>query len=104
MSSWLDDFEQDATQGVRVNEGDLQTEEPRTRRFVNHLNSGGQQPCALGVDIGHLIGNVMHALAALRNERPTGVSSAYGATSSIIGPAGVRIASARVPTSSESWP
>src|SRR2546427_6953625 len=65
-SATTDHLGEDAVDGVRMEEGDLEPEEPRPRRVVDQVGAGPSQILERRVEIGDLVGHVMHPRAALR--------------------------------------
>jgi len=53
-----------------MDEGDLQTEEPDARLLVDQLEPVAGQPVEVLGDAAHLVGHMVHALAALGEEPP----------------------------------
>ena len=56
--------------GLRVDEGDLETEEPGPRGLVDQLRSTVREISERGGKIPHLVGDVVHARAPLGEELP----------------------------------
>src|ERR1022692_538259 len=54
--------------GFRMDEGDLEPEHSLSRLGVDQLGAGVREPCKRGVDVGHLVRDVVHARPALREE------------------------------------
>lgn len=54
--------------GFRMDEGDLEPEHSLSRLGVDQLGAGVREPCERGVDVGHLVRDVVHARPALREE------------------------------------
>src|SRR5579871_6358862 len=61
-------FREDAVNGVGMDECDLEAEHPSARRLVDQLRAGARKVVERSSDVVHLIGDVMHARPALREE------------------------------------
>ncbi len=54
--------------GIRVDERDLETEQPRARAFVNQVRTRASKLGQRDIEIAYLVGNVVHTRPALREE------------------------------------
>src|SRR5688572_6499967 len=59
---------EDPADGVRMDECNLQAEQPLARRLVDELGAGGGELVERRPDVAHLVRDVMHPLAALGEE------------------------------------
>src|SRR5215204_7664154 len=59
---------EDAVDGVGMDEGDLEAEEALARLRVDQLRTLGGEPAELCADVVDLVGDVVHARAARREE------------------------------------
>src|SRR5262245_64658062 len=67
-SANADDLREDAVDGVRVDEGDLEAEEPTARARVDQLGPFGGELIEGGADVVDLERDVVHPGAPLREE------------------------------------
>ena len=58
--------------GIRVNERDLEAEQARTRAFVDQVRTCARKLGQRRLEIGDLVGNVMHPRPSLRQEAADG--------------------------------
>lgn len=56
--------------GIRMDERDLEPEQPCARRLVDQVGAGVGKLCQRGTKVGHLVGDVVHPRAALGQEAP----------------------------------
>jgi hypothetical protein len=61
---------ENAVDGIRVDEGDLEPEEPFTRTLVDEICTCTGEFRECGGKVAHLIGDVVHPRATLRQEAP----------------------------------
>jgi hypothetical protein len=54
--------------GIRVDERDLEAEQPRAWAFVDQVHARNRKLGQRGIEIAHLVGNVVHTRPSLRDK------------------------------------